>query len=454
MKTTLSIVVSVLILAAGVVGLRIFGQKPEIPTREASTGDEAVPVVTAAVTAFNQPFDLAIDGEASTYRVVTIGTEVEGRIVRKAEVARSGTHISAGTVLFEIDPTTYQLEIDRLKAQLLEATEQLQAVAVDLENAELLADIVAEDWQLQKNQVNRMKELLLRRTANETEVENAMKQELAVRNNLQTLKNQQKSLRQQQKTKLASKALVEAQLQRAEVDLQRCIVTSPLEGRVVDDAVEEGDYVKTGDVLVHVSDSSRMEIKCQLQGEELAWVWQQTGHREADPERADSSADPLNIPPVPCEVAFRFEGVETIWDGYISRLEGTGIDRDTRTFPCRVLVEEPRKTRVNNSAGGRPAVALPTLLSGMYVTVRIPIESPIPLLQMPLEAVRPGGQVWVSRDGVLQVIAVSPAHIDGAHVLVRQMDAGLTDGDRVIISPLASVQDGMSVRDTSEEASE
>ena len=38
---------------------------------------------------------------------------------------------------------------------------------------------------------------------------------------------------------------------------------------------EEGDYIKPGDPLVHVSDSSRMEIKCSLKSEELAWVWQQ-----------------------------------------------------------------------------------------------------------------------------------------------------------------------------------
>ena len=201
-----------------------------------------------------------------------------------------------------------------------------------------------------------------------------------------------------------------------------------------------------------------MEIKCQLQAAELAWIWQQSEAALSSGKAGiDSTAappkDPLNVPAVPCEVGFEFEGVETIWDGYLARLEGTGIDRNTRTFPCRVVVDEPHKTRVNNSAGGRASVTPPLLLSGMYVTVRIPIESPVPLLQLPLEAVRPAGQIWVVRRGQLDVTTVSLAHVDGDLALVRQGDGGLNAGDQVVTSPLASVRDGMPVQQVTEEAS-
>ena len=120
------------------------------------------------------------------------------------------------------------------------------------------------------------------------------------------------------------------------------------------------------------------------------------------------------------------------------------MDRATRMFPCRVIVEAPEKTRVK-SPDGSPQVSPPTLLSGMYVTVRIPIDSPVPLLQVPAESIRPGGQLWVVRDGKLKVVSISLVRVDGDLALVRQDEQTLKARDVVIVSPLASVTDGMPV---------
>lgn len=442
MRLYINLIVALLLLTLAGFGFVRFGERPEIPQEE-PTGDEVgTEVRTTAVTRHDQPIHLDVDGEATTYRVVAIGAEVEGRIVYKSESARGGTYVHKGDVLFEIDPRRYQLEIDRLQAQLQQAREELAGVAVDLQNTSQLIELAREDWGLQQKNLARMDALFQKSTANDSELEAAMKQELTARNALQTLENQRNTLQQQKKTRQAGIALVETQLERAQLDLKRCTVTSSLEGRIVADEVEEGDYARVGDVLVHISDASRMEIQCQLRAEELAWVWQQ--HQVQGTGR--TGADPLNLPEVPCEVVFEFEGVETIWDGHLARLEGTGIDRDTRTFPCRVQVNEPQKTRVEQT-GGRPHIALPTLLSGMYVNVRIPVRSPVPILKVPIEAVRPGGQVWVKQDSEVRIRTVSVAHTDAGHAFVRQLDSGLAEGDRVIISPLPSVWEGMKVRE-------
>ena len=156
------------------------------------------------------------------------------------------------------------------------------------------------------------------------------------------------------------------------------------------------------------------------------------------------------MPNVPCEIIFEFESVETIWDGYLSRYEGTGMDRATRMFPARVIVDHPEKPRVK-SDDGSTVVSPPTLLSGMYVTVRIPIDSPVPLLQVPAESIRPGEQLWTVRDGKLNVVNISLVRVDGARALVRQEGGTLKAGDQVIVSPLASVRDGMDVSQAAQE---
>lgn len=447
MRILVNVVAATTLLALGALGLKMFGARPEIPQEETSPADNGTEVETVAVTRYEQPLNIDVDGEATTYRVVAIGAEVEGRVVHKSSTARGGTYVHKGDLLFEIDPTRYELEITRLEAQLQQVQQEQAAIEVDLQNTDRLIALAEEDVALQNRNLVRMQQLLKKSTANDSEVEAAMKQDLAARNALQMLINQRNTLQQQKKTKQAGIKLVEAQLDRAQLDLRRCSVKSTLEGRIVADEVEEGDYAKVGQILVHISDASKMEIQCQLRGEELAWVWQQ--HQVQG--TGQSGADPLNLPEVPCEVVFQFEGVETIWEGHLARLEGTGIDRDTRTFPCRVLVDEPQQTRVEQT-GGRPSVSLPALLSGMYVTVRIPVQSPVPILKLPIEAVRPGGQVWLRQDDELKIRTVSVAHTEDQAVFVRQLDSGLAEGDRVIVSPLPSVWEGMKVKEASAKA--
>ncbi|MCA9086176.1 MAG: biotin/lipoyl-binding protein, partial [Planctomycetaceae bacterium] len=419
----------------------------EVPTQAVSDEPRAAVVETAEVRSWIGPFDLEVEGEAVTYRVVTVSSEVEGRVLKKTAAARGGTYVEKGDLLFEIDASNYELDVRRLEAQLQQVDEELNSIDVSQTNTQALIALAQEDWDLQKKQLERMQRLQDRRTANDTEVEAAMRQELSARNSLQSLKNQLATLIQDRRTKEASRALVDTQLARVRLDVQRCRIVSPIEGRIVDDVVEEGDYTKSAEVLVHISDGSRMEVKCQLRSEELAWVWQQTAVLPDMKKSESAGKDPVNLPAVPCEVVFEFEGMETIWDGHLARLEGTGIDRDTRTFPCRVLVEEPRRSRISDSHGGRVTVTPPALLSGMYVTIRIPVESPIPLVQVPLESVRPGGQLWMCRDGKLDVVNTTVATVHKLSALIRSDLGGVQPGERVVTSPLASVQTGMPLID-------
>ena len=467
-----NVVGSIFILGLGVFGLLFFGRSPEVPTDTSrlKSASEAPLVETAEVMPWDKPFHLDIDGEAASYRVLTVGAEVTGRILKKSEATRSGTFVNQGDVLFEVDSVNYQLDEQRLQARVDQASEELKAIEVDLQNGAALLKLAQEDNELQKEHLERVKTAAARKAASEVELDNAARQELTSRNAVQMQQNQLNTLAQTKKTKEAALKLAQAELQRTRVDLERCLIVSPITGRIVDDMKEEGDYVKPGDTLVHISDSSRMEVKCSLKGQELAWIWQH-GQQSDEPPIATSETstkteaapaettapasdanstaeprklDPFQMPNVPCEIAFEFEGVETVWDGYLSRYEGSGMDRATRMFPCRVIVDAPEKTRVN-SPEGNTQISPPTLLSGMYVTVRIPIDSPVPLLQVPAESIRPGGQLWVVRDGKLKVVSISLVRVDGDLALVRQDEQTLKAQDVVIVSPLASVTDGMPV---------
>src|SRR5690606_21390771 len=257
------------------------------------------------------------------------------------------------------------------------------------------------------------------------------------------LDNQLKSQQQQQKTLAAARRLAATQLKRARTDLERTSVSAPVAGTIVTTDVEEGDYVKVGDPLFRINDTDDMEISCQLRVEELYWIWMQAGSFSGDAPGTDEVI--FEIPRTPVEVAFEFKGVEYLWAGELSRYDGTGLDPATRTIPCRVLVENPTEVRIGGD-GRRGPVAPPTLFSGMYVKVRIPVDPPIPLVKVPTTAVQPGGEVWLAREGALDIQKVTLARLNGTGALLIPSTAGPQPGDAVIVSPLAGPMQGMPVQ--------
>ena len=449
-----NIAVSVLILAVGVGGLIVFGRRPEIVTTDAADAkDKGVFVRTAGAVAWDSPLEIEVDGEAMTSRVLTVGSEVTGRIANKPSTNRGGLYVRAGEILFEIDPQDYKLEVQRLQAELSQAQAELESVDVELASHRALLELAQEDQRLQDKNLQRMISLQDRNAATESEIDLAIKQELTARNAVQSLQNQIDVAKQQKVTRQAKCALVAAQLEQAKLDLSRCTVRSPIDGRIVDDLVEQGDFVRPGDELLHLSDSSQMEVKCSLGSDEVAWIWQQ---HAVDPEKYPPPdlgfGDPLQLPPVECEVLFDFQGTTTGWNGYLSRYEGTGLDRETRMFPCRIVVDDPVNSYVASSPGGHEGISPPTLLSGMYVTVRIPVKSKNPLVQVPVQAVRPGERIWVIRDNELRIMPCRPAQTTDEFALVRSDISGVVAGDQVVVSPLAAVYDGMAVSIVDEEA--
>jgi hypothetical protein len=208
--------------------------------------------------------------------------------------------------------------------------------------------------------------------------------------------------------------------------------------------VEQDSYVAKGGPLVRLSETSRMEIRCSLSVDQLYWLWLQAGI--LSPDETASPRTLLELPQTPVTVAFAFEGIECQWDGVLSRFEGNGLDRKTRMVPCRVRVDEPTQVKTHTDSPWKAGISLPALLTGMYVTVRIPVQPSVPMLSLPSAALHPGGQVWVLRDGKLCIELVDRPRVEKDCVLVRpSMTQGLQIGDEVIVSPLPHVVRGMSV---------
>jgi hypothetical protein len=196
-----------------------------------------------------------------------------------------------------------------------------------------------------------------------------------------------------------------------------------------------------------LEDTSTVEVKCNLQMDDLYWIWQQSS---ADCEGPESSrmVTGYEIPLTPVTVIYRLGPREFEWSGTLARYDGIGVDERTRTVPCRVTVDDPRGGTLRDpTETSRSVTGPPALVRGMYVTVLIHASPPGSILRVPERAVRPGNVVWLLEDGSLRRRQIQVAQLSDGAALIDGNSGGLSAGGRVVVSPLSNPYDGMIVRE-------
>ncbi len=427
------IVLPVAILALGVGGFLVLKGQEKPPEKEVE--EEKPPLVkTKPVTAHEGGLEIAVDGVVVPFREIALSAEVDGTIRYKADVCRAGNYVQKETVLLKIDPRDYALEICRLWA----GDDSMDRVCEELEpgqpHPESLIPLAQAELKLQTEELERLKGLGDAKrpfggsVVSEAEIDQGELTEIRAKNTVATLRNQ---------------------LEKAILSLKRTKIASPIDGVVVSDSVEQGDFVRRGTPLVTIEDTSKVEVRCSLRMDELYWLWSQSasGSQDSDEKRPRAA---YQIPNAPVTVVYHLAGRDYEWAGRLWRYEGIGLDETTRTVPCRVVVDAPRTWRVRASGPAAPANPLagpPALVRGMYVTVRIHADPNAALLEIPEDAVRPGKRAWLVRDGKLAVVEVDVVRVADEVAIIR-VD-GIAVGDKVVVTALAGAEDGMTIREQS-----
>lgn len=442
------LVVPFAVLGLGYVGMQALGEaekpKPEIQS------DTALAVQTAEVREHDGAFDIIVDGAVVPFRQVDIPAEVDGRIVIKNPECRSGRFVTEGMELASIDDRDYKLEVTRLEQQLAQQDAAIAETDVEMQNNLASVALAEEEVRSQQVEIVRYEGLVADGASPETRLEEQRRSERSARIQLQTLQNQGALFAAVRRRLITSRGLNEIELQEAQLNLDRTRITVPegLNGTIIEDNIELHSYVRAGDVLMRMTDSSKAEVRCSLRVDQLYWLWTQ------DSARAQANLNPdliYEAPRTPVSVSFSVAGATYEWDGILDRYEGNGLDPRTRTVPCRVLVENPRGSqRVSFSATSDP-IPPPSLVTGMFVEVSVHVKTEVPLVAMPERALRPGNRVWLVRDGKLEVETVEVVQVVNDEVLLREDTSPIKLGDRVVVSPLSAPFPGMPVTENDDE---
>lgn len=398
-----------------------------------STGSTSPPPVrTLPLGPPREQFEFTVGGRVVPSREVTLSAEVNGRIIARPETLRAGRHVTQGALLVQLDPADHELMLQEITSQLDGVDLELKQLDVEARGLRELAQLAEADVKLAVQELRRMTVLLESQSATPAGRDRAERDWLDARIALGELGNQQELLPARRARLAARRQGLIARQERARRDLDRTRIVAPFNGLLAFAQVEVGDFVRTGDVLLKLERADEVEVECQLRADQLRWLRDSLDAVTA----AEPEARSLELPAVPAIISYRDNSGQ--WNGLLTRFQGGGVDPQTRTVACRVLV--PRQ-RPDATANRRIS-----LMRGMYVTVTLPVRSPTPLIEIPTEAVRPDRQVWSVRADRLVVHRVPIAWTLRNSVLVRAELTSLKQDDPVVISPLAVAYDGMAVQ--------
>ena len=344
--------------------------------------------------------------------------EVRGQIVATDPSFEEGNFVTRGTRLIQIDPRTYELDVQRAKVQIKQAQAEIKRLDQEVLNLQARIKIAKSDVTLANNEYFRLKKLIDRKVIAQSTLDKSEQQYLASLERLQALENQLALTGPQKEQLLAQRDMAEVMYETAKLDLERSAILAPFDGWVLAKTIEVGQHVTIGQTLGKIYSTGELEIEVRIPVKDFKWL----------------PADLNGGARIEADVIFENQGAQMTWNGHVTRVKAQ-MDDKTRTLPVIIEVDA-----TSTSADSRNALRL---RPGMFVTAKIKGKEVSQAFVLPRHVVYPGDKVYTVDGGRLKIKIVDILRAFKDTVIVSQ---GLSDGERIIKTPLADVTDGMLVR--------
>lgn len=370
-------------------------------------------------------------GAVRPLRSALVAAEVGGVVVERPETIEDGVRVSAGDLLVRIDPRDYRTDLTSAerRAEGLEA--QLAALDVEAERLGEQLELAQEDVALQQREVQRVREATAAGAATDLDLDRAVATLTRARRELAAVRQALDLVAPRRRDLDAQLRAARAEAERAEVNLQRTEIRSPIDGFIQEMRVEAGERLAPGQTVARIVTLTRLEVPLQV------------------PVSAAASLAAGDA------VSLRHDGPSGAeWEGRVARVSPEA-DVRTRSVTAYVLIEQ----EVPPAGVGEAESAL--LLPGQYVTGRVHTSRRAPQIVVPRRAVV-ADEVFVLEEvradgGTVYRVRALPVVVEG-HVAGEfpQLDAlerqwavvveGLEPGILVAVSNLDVLREGLAVR--------
>ena len=378
----IKIILPLLILVLGIGGFLLMSKLKQPPKRQPPARQGVLVEVQELQPADHQVRVFAT-GSVRPARQIELVPQVGGKVSWISPRLVNGGFFETGETLLKIEDADYRLAIDHAKAEIARAR---VALATERERAK----VALQEWQ---------------------------RVDLPDKGEPGPLVTRQ--IQQQQEE--ANLAAAQAALEQAQLNLQRTELKAPFPGRIRQEQVDLGQFLRAGTSVGNLVGTERAEIHRPVPVEELSWL-------KVPAPRSDQAGSRALIRAA--------DQPEARWQGEIIRSLGE-VDPTTRMATLVVGVEDPYAQQ-------------PPLEHGRFVEVELLGETLTEVISIPREALRDNGQVWlVGPDNRLQLRDVGVQRRQRQELLIG---AGLAGGDRLVLTDLSGAAEGLLLRPVLREA--
>jgi RND family efflux transporter MFP subunit len=408
--------VCIVLLVALVIAALLIKLRPQAERQAPVEAQRLVEVIAAKA----EEVQMIIEtfGTVQPRESLKLVAQVPGQIVAIDPDFKEGNFIKKGTRLIQIDPRTYELEVERRRVQIKQAEADLKRLDQEAVNLGARINIAASDVGLAKNEYMRLKQLIDRRVIAQSQLEKAEQIYLASLERLQALENQMALIDPQKEQLLAARDMALVLHRQAELDLERSSIVALFDGWVLVKDIEVGQHVTVGQNLGRIYSAGGLDIEVRIPVKDFKWF------------HVNSS----QATPVAAEISFSNAGENHTWKGRIARVKAE-MDTKTRTVPVVIEVDDTfADGSVPSSFHLRP---------GMFVTVNLKGNEVHRVFVLPRHLIYPGDVVYTVKDDRL---TVKPVVILRSYKDSVMISAGLDEGELIVKTPLSSASEGMRVR--------
>lgn len=240
-----------------------------------------------------------------------------------------------------------------------------------------------------------------------------------VREKLISQSSLEMALRTQRITR-AARTEARISLEQAQRNLARTQLKAPYTGFVRNKRIDIGQYVQKGATVASIYDSHSVEVRLPVMDSQLAYLELPMGHR--------GELNQQHAPEVILSTSYA--GQHYQWRGTVVRTESE-IDSKSRMTTVVARVDNIQQADQ------------PPLQIGLFVSAVIKGKDIDDIFRLPRAALRNQNQVLIVDDSNrLRFRGVEVLRFERDNIIIS---SGLSDGDKVNISPLQSITDGMRV---------
>lgn len=431
MRIEMKGIAGLLIAMALAVGLALVLVKNRPPLEHVAM--EMPSRVVEIIHARQVPFRARVVAYGNVKPAITLNSvaELSGEISYLHPNLKAGETIPEGTLVVRIEAEDYELSLKQTQEDLKASRSSMRELDEEQRSTQRSLQLAQENLSVGENELGRLREVYQRNLIAKSTLDAEEQKTIQLRQQVADLQGRLNGYDSRRQSIQARIARAEQEVQNRTTILGRTEIRLPFDARIGTVSVNENEFVSVGTALFEAADLQGVEITAQLpiasmrklvshlqQQSQVVQQFVETGGRIND--SLDLSARVRLVGDLP----------NAVWEARVLRLS-EAIDETRQTIGIVVGVDKPYEKII---PGQRPP-----LLKGMYTAVEL-LAPERSAMVIPRKALHQGRLYLANADDRLEIRAVEVTLGQDDIVVVS---AGLEAGERVIITDLTPVIEGM-----------